>query len=183
LLLTLSSLLIAIYAACSTTSQSKTISIVEEIEIEILTVVASDNSPSSQEAVVDGGKISWLQAYDDNTSVDHVYMNASVQKGFTATAVLQLMERGHIDLDADVSSFVPFDVRHPDFPDNPITVRLLLAHRSGLGEFPHQFRWNTESSFSPEYRPPCPSNLLSLSTEKFLIASLTPKGTNYTEQS
>jgi CubicO group peptidase (beta-lactamase class C family) len=106
-------------------------------------------------------------------------MNASVQKMFTATAVLQLAERGEIDLDADVSEYLPFAVRHPLFLETPVTVRMLLAHRSGLDALPYQFAWDTESAFSPEYRPPCPDHLLAMSLQEFLVASLTPEGTNY----
>ena len=132
-----------------------------------------------QVAVIHQGQVVWSQAFGENSSVEHVYMNASVQKAFTATAVLQLVERGIVDLDTDVSMYIPFAVRHPGFLDTPITVRMLLAHRSGLDAFPHQFAWDTEDAFSPEYRPPCPDHLLAMSHEEFLIASLMPEGSNY----
>jgi CubicO group peptidase (beta-lactamase class C family) len=134
-------------------------------------------------AVVHQGQIAWSKAFGDNSSVEHVYMNASVQKLFTATAILQLVEKDLIDLDTDVNKYVPFDIRHPDFTETPITVRMLLAHRSGLDEFPHQFAWDTESAFSPQYRPPCPPLLQNMSLEEFLIASLTPQGSNYDQGS
>ena len=141
--------------------------------------VARGNSPSIQVAVVHRDQIIWSQAFGQNTSVNHVYMNASVQKMFTAVAVLQLVERGLVDLDADVQDYLPFAVRHPEFPETPITVRMLLTHRSGLVEFPHQFAWDTECAFSPQYRPSCPDRLVDMSHEEFLIASLVPGGSNY----
>jgi CubicO group peptidase (beta-lactamase class C family) len=58
---------------------------------------------------------------------------------------------------------------------------MLLAHRSGLGEAPHQFAWDTASTFSPDYRPACPPELLEMPLDRFLIASLTPQGSNYDE--
>jgi len=133
-------------------------------------------------AVVHRDQVVWSQAFGENTSVDHVYMNASVQKVFTAAAVLQLVERGLVDLDTDVGTYLPFPVRHPDFPETPITVRMLLAHRSGLADFPHQFAWDTECAFSPQYRPSCPNHLLAMSHEEFLIASLVPGGSNYDQR-
>jgi len=178
----LSSFLVVLCVACSVTGPRDTASLVPELDAEIPKVVASGNSPSIQVAVVHQDQVVWSQAFGENTSVDHVYMNASVQKMFTATAVLQLVERGLVDLDADVQKYVPFTVRHPGFPETTITVRMLLAHRSGLDAFPHQFAWDTESTFSPQYRPPCPDHLLAMSHEEFLIASLMPGGSNYDQR-
>ena len=56
---------------------------------------------------------------------------------------------------------------------------MLLAHRSGLDSFPHQFGWDTEAAFSPQYRPAAPAQMQAMSHEEFLIASLTPDGLNY----
>jgi CubicO group peptidase (beta-lactamase class C family) len=175
----LSSFLILLCVACLGNGPRDSASLVAELDAELPIVVASSNSPSIQVAVVRGDQTVWSRAFGQNTSVNHVYMNASVQKMFTAVAVLQLVERGLVDLDADVQEYVPFTVRHPGFPETPITVRMLLAHRSGLVEFPHQFAWDTECAFSPQYRPPCPNHLLVMSHEEFLIASLVPGGSNY----
>jgi CubicO group peptidase (beta-lactamase class C family) len=59
---------------------------------------------------------------------------ASISKSFTATSLLQLVEAGKLSLDDDVSKLVGFTVRHPQFPDVVITLRLLLSHRSGLND-------------------------------------------------
>jgi CubicO group peptidase (beta-lactamase class C family) len=62
----------------------------------------------------------------------------SLTKPFTATAILQLAERGLIDLDAPVARYLP-DVRlHRDGQD--ATVRDLLTHTSGLAN-PLPIRW------------------------------------------
>jgi len=175
----LSGFLVVLCAACLSTESRNPAALVAELDAELPNVVASGNSPSIQVAVVRRDQIVWSQAFGQNTSANHVYMNASVQKMFTAVAVLQLVERGLVDLDADVQEYVPFTVQHPGFPETPITVRMLLAQRSGLVEFPHQFAWDTECAFSPQYRPSCPNHLLVMSHEEFLIASLVPGGSNY----
>ncbi len=56
------------------------------------------------------------------------YRLASITKSMTAVAILQLVEKGKINLDAEVQTYVP------DFPKKrwPITVRQLLFHLSGL---------------------------------------------------
>lgn len=55
---------------------------------------------------------------------------ASVSKLVTTIGVMRLVEDGKLDLDADVSTYLGWTLRHPRFPDTPITLRLLLSHRS-----------------------------------------------------
>jgi len=57
---------------------------------------------------------------------------ASISKLVTAIGVMRLVEAGVLDLDADVSGQLGWPLRHPSFPDRPITLRLLLSHRSSL---------------------------------------------------
>jgi len=175
----LSSFLVLLCVACLSNDALDSASLVAKLDAELPKAVASSNSPSTQVAVVHQDQIVWSQAFGQNTSINHVYMNASIQKMFTAVAILQLVERGLVDLDADIQEYVPFTVRHPEYPETPITVHMLLTHRSGLVEFPHQFAWDTESAFSPQYRPPCPKHLLDMSLDEFLAASLVPGGSNY----
>jgi CubicO group peptidase (beta-lactamase class C family) len=56
----------------------------------------------------------------------------SVSKVFVATAVLQLVERGEIALDADVQRYLDFPL--PRTFDRPITMRHLLTHTAGFEE-------------------------------------------------
>lgn len=59
------------------------------------------------------------------------YRLASVTKPMTATAIMQLVEKGRIDLDAEVQTYVPY------FPRKqwPITVRQLLGHLGGISHY------------------------------------------------
>jgi CubicO group peptidase (beta-lactamase class C family) len=57
---------------------------------------------------------------------------ASISKLVTAIAVLRLVDAGQLDLDADVSEALGWRLRHPRYPDVPITLRLLLSHRAGI---------------------------------------------------
>jgi CubicO group peptidase (beta-lactamase class C family) len=57
---------------------------------------------------------------------------ASISKLVTAIGVMRLVEAGKLDLDADVSALLGFRVRNPAFPGVPITLRLLMSHRSSL---------------------------------------------------
>lgn len=57
---------------------------------------------------------------------------ASISKLVVALAVLRLVEDGALDLDADVSEQLGWPLRHPRYPSAPISLRLLLSHRSGI---------------------------------------------------
>ncbi|MBD9435608.1 beta-lactamase family protein [Pseudoxanthomonas sp. PXM03] len=57
---------------------------------------------------------------------------ASISKLVTAIGVMRLVDAGKLDLDADVSTYLGWTLRHPRFPATPITLRLLLSHQSSL---------------------------------------------------
>jgi len=57
---------------------------------------------------------------------------ASVSKLVVALGVMRLVDQGVLDLDRDVADYLGWSLRHPGFPDTPITLRLLLSHRAGL---------------------------------------------------
>ncbi len=95
--------------------------------------------PGLSAAVVKDGELLWSGAYgwaDPAARIpvaeDTLFQLASVSKTVTATVVLQLVEAGALDLDADVNDVLPFPVRHPAHPDVPITTRMLLTHTAGL---------------------------------------------------
>lgn len=57
---------------------------------------------------------------------------ASVSKLVVALGVLRLVEAGKLDLDRDVSDYLGWRLRHPGYPDQPVTLAELLGHRAGL---------------------------------------------------
>lgn len=63
-----------------------------------------------------------------------LYRVASVSKLVVAVAVMRMVERGQLALDCDVGKYLDFQPRHPAHPQLPITLRLLLSHRSGLSD-------------------------------------------------
>ncbi len=67
-------------------------------------------------------------------SGDSILNIASISKTVTALAVLQLRDQGHFGLDDHVGRHLPFDLRHPAFPEAEITIRQLLTHTSGIAD-------------------------------------------------
>lgn len=92
---------------------------------------------------VKGNKICYQESfgynpdYNDTTKRNPIRKNdvfriASISKTFVATAIMQLVEKGQINLDNDINNYLSFKVRNPHYPDVPITVRMLLSHRSSI---------------------------------------------------
>jgi CubicO group peptidase (beta-lactamase class C family) len=73
-------------------------------------------------------------AHDRHASRATVFMLASVSKTVVSVAVMQAVEAGLLDLDGDAGDEVPFPVRNPEFPDDPITLRMLLTHTSTISD-------------------------------------------------
>lgn len=80
----------------------------------------------------------WVKGYGyadlENKSpakAESAYRLASVTKPMTALAVLQLVEKGKIDLEAEVQTYVPY------FPKKqwPVTVRQVLGHLGGISHY------------------------------------------------
>lgn len=59
---------------------------------------------------------------------------ASVSKLVMTLGVMRLVEQGRLDLDRDVSDYLGWQLRNPAHPDRPVTLRLLLSHRSSLSD-------------------------------------------------
>jgi CubicO group peptidase (beta-lactamase class C family) len=57
---------------------------------------------------------------------------ASISKLVAAIAVMRLVDERRVKLDQDISTYLGFQVRNPNFPDRPITLRQLMSHTSGI---------------------------------------------------
>ena len=61
-----------------------------------------------------------------------LFRPGSVSKLVTWTAVMQQVEQGKIDLDADVNRYLDF--RIPEYEGQPVTMRQLMTHTAGFEE-------------------------------------------------
>ena len=61
-----------------------------------------------------------------------LFRPGSVSKLFTWTAVMQLVEQGKLDLDADVNGYLDFKI--PDYDGQPVTLRNTMTHTAGFEE-------------------------------------------------
>jgi serine beta-lactamase-like protein LACTB len=112
---------------------------VAELEKIIRHELADKKLPALSVALVDDQKVVWAAGFgfqDHGRKVpataETVYRVGSVSKLFTDVAVMQLVERGELDLDADVAKYVPdFKPAYKE-GEKPVTLRMLMSHRAGL---------------------------------------------------
>jgi serine beta-lactamase-like protein LACTB, mitochondrial len=109
-----------------------------QIESAIAKFMSANRVPGVSVAVVENGENEWSQGYGMSDLENFVpatsrtlYRLASISKPLTATAAMQLWERGKLDLDAPVQKYCPA------FPQKewPITTRQLLGHLGGIRHY------------------------------------------------
>lgn len=85
--------------------------------------------PAMSVTIVDKDSVLLSQSYGECESCDTPFFIGSVSKSFTAVCIMQLVEQGKIDLNANISTYMPNAT-----DGDKIAVRQLLNHTSGLGE-------------------------------------------------
>ena len=90
-------------------------------------------------AVVKDGELIFVKGYGfadvkarTPVTPDTMFRIGSITKLFTWTSVMQLVEQGKLDLDADVNTYLDFKVPHTF--GKPVTMRHLMTHRGGFQE-------------------------------------------------
>jgi CubicO group peptidase (beta-lactamase class C family) len=101
--------------------------------------LAREDIAGATVVVVKDGKVLFAKGYgysnvEKKTPVtsDTVFRPGSISKLFTWTAVMQLVERGKLDLDKDVNDYLDFTVPHTF--GRPVTLRNLMTHTAGFEE-------------------------------------------------
>jgi CubicO group peptidase (beta-lactamase class C family) len=117
---------------------------VEKIETAIAAWMAQNKATALSVAIVTDNQMSFSKGYgladvENNVAArsDTIYRLASIAKSMTAIAVMQLVERGKIDLNAPINKYCaayPEKQALKDAPDKQfsITARQLLVHQSGV---------------------------------------------------
>src|SRR5512138_804951 len=110
-----------------------------DMDAAITQEMQSGKVPGAAMLIIRDGKIESAKGYgvaDPETgrvvTPDTLFTIASISKTMTATALMTLYEQGKFELDDDVNKYLPFEVRNPNFPDKPITFRMLLTHTSSI---------------------------------------------------
>lgn len=123
----------------------------ETIDALIQQAMTEHTIPGVALAIVENREVAYLRAYgvsslamQEPLQVNALFHLASVTKLFVGTALLQLAERGQLDLEATVVSYLPYFTLH-DARANALTIRQLMTHTSGMPDT-DEYGWET-----PEY--------------------------------
>ncbi|MEZ4452503.1 MAG: serine hydrolase [Nannocystaceae bacterium] len=97
--------------------------------------VRASGVPGVAYAVIEDGEVTLAGARGTQemggggpVTPDTPFLTGSITKSFTALAVMQLAEAGEVDVDAELSRYLP---AFADRPAGAITLRQLLSHTSG----------------------------------------------------
>ena len=120
-----------------------------KIDVAARQILADRNTPSASIAVVQDGRIAYLQAYGDARLDPRTpatpgmrYSIGSISKQFAATAILMLAEQEKLSLDDPLSRFIPDLTRAQE-----VTIRQVLSHTAGYQDYwPQDYvpRWMLE---------------------------------------
>lgn len=125
-------------------SASTSLDLNKEIEFDqkIKILMKLLHSPSLVLCIIKNNSIAFLKSYGftdfylrKKSTNDTIYLAGSISKTVTATALMQLYEKGHFNLDEDVSKYLPFELKNPKHPNVNITFRMLLSHQTSLSDF------------------------------------------------
>ena len=109
-----------------------------QIEMAVSSFMSANSAPGIGAAVVLDGEPAWSAGFgmadlEDSAPATSstLFRLGSISKPITATAILQLWERGKLDLDAPVQKYCPAFPRK----EWPITSRELLGHLGGIRHY------------------------------------------------
>ena len=119
----------------------------DSLETKIQNLMANAQIPSLGACIIINDTVVWAQGFGDQPDLDTVFMIGSITKSFTATAILQLYENSSLNLDDNIEDYLPFNVKHPNYPTINVTIEMLLTHTAGLS--PNLY-WSLEYYFNNE---------------------------------
>lgn len=113
----------------------------EEFNKDIQQIIEKNNAVGLAVVAVNNGEVVYSNTYgyknlEEKIPLEQsdIFRIASISKSFTATAIMQLVEQGKLNLDQDVSDLVGFTVRNPKYPEKVITLKMLLSHTSSMND-------------------------------------------------
>jgi len=110
----------------------------EAIQAAVEAAAQKYGADGVQVAVVENGVVTDTYAYGwatvgaDPMTVDHKLRVASISKVAVGLTAMLLREQGVIDLDESIGTYWGLDVKNPNYPDYPVSIRSLLTHTSSI---------------------------------------------------
>lgn len=154
-------------------SQSQT-----PVDNYILQKLQAYGFPGMAICYIKDGKVAFADGYgranvasDIPFTANTIMEVASISKTITATAAMILWEQGAFELHDPIDDYIPLLIRNPFYPDDPITIHMLLNHSSSIN-FGSTL---LDSQLTQIIVPPGQAD----SFEQFLIDHMVPGGKYY----
>jgi len=113
---------------------------IEYVDYQVNRLMKKYDLPSVVVALIDDQDVVYKQAYGlanletkKPATLDTVYKLGSITKLFTGIEIMRMHEEGLVGLDTPIIEYLPdFSINSRLSSSEPITIRSILAHRSGL---------------------------------------------------
>lgn len=132
-----------------------------------------NNIPGLSVAIIRGGETVHAKGYGladvhagRPMSADTPINIASISKPILGILLLQLRDRGLVDLDTDINAYLPIKIDNPHVTGEVITLRHLVTHTSGIADY------YDEADYTPGADSP-------LALNDYLSLFLVPRGPRY----
>lgn len=66
--------------------------------------------------------------------LDNIFRIASISKIIVALGIMKLVEEGKIDVEEDISKYLGYEVRNPNFPNHIIKVKYVMTQTSSISD-------------------------------------------------
>lgn len=166
-------LILMTFAPAAFAQKERRVLIQTRLEPLIEKTMRENHVPGFAIGIVENGKVIYAKGFgvaklgdDKPITPQSLFHMASVTKTFVATAIMQLVERGKINLDARVTEYLPY-FRMKDERFAAITVRQMLGHISGMPDVEgDDYGWD-----KPEYDDGALERYVRSLSNLFLIAA------------
>lgn len=113
-----------------------------DIDVSIINIMEEASIPGLAISVIRNGDPKMVRGYglaniekNQPVTIDTPFNIASISKPILGVALLQLAERGLLNIDNNINAYLPFIVDNPNVENEVISIRSLATHTSGLADF------------------------------------------------
>ena len=149
----------------------------DSVDVIFKNYLTENRIPGLIGCIIQNGEITWSNSYGysdiedkDTMNIDNITIIASISKTITSTAVMQLWEKGLIDLNTDINRYLPFALHKPNHLNDSITIAQLLTHTSSIKD--------AGMTYSNSYSCGDPT----ISLREWIFNYFDPKGLYYDEK-
>lgn len=129
---------VCLFITCNSLAST---SALKEFNEALNTLLIENELPGAVVHIKHKGQVLLHHAYgkvnveeQEKIEVDDIFRIYSMSKPVAAVALLQLVDKGLVELDADIRTYLPeFDVFEHEGKEQVITVHQLLSHTAGFG--------------------------------------------------